>query len=87
MTSLQQGTTPRNSPPLRADNLVAYLLAELRAARRRAQLAADDLTAIALALRDGLITPYQAIAHIEEADAFRFLGELPPELFNKSASV
>jgi hypothetical protein len=58
-------------------DLVTYLLAELRCAALRARLAADDLAAISLALKGGLITPYQAITHVEEADAFRFLGRLP----------
>jgi hypothetical protein len=60
-----------------ADDLTAYLLAEFRCAVLRAKLVADDLTAIGLALKRGLITPYQAITHIEEIDAFRFLGTLP----------
>ena len=54
-----------------------YLLAEIRCAARRAKLAADDLVAIGLALKGGLISPYQALMHIEETDAFRFLGTLP----------
>src|SRR5258708_15557347 len=61
-----------------ADALIAYLLAEFRCAVRRAKLAADDLVAIGLALKGGLITPYQALMHIQETDAFRFLGR-PPE--------
>jgi hypothetical protein len=60
-----------------SDKLRAYLLAEFRCATLRAKLAANDLIAIGLALKGGLITPYQAITHIEESDAFRFLGRLP----------
>jgi hypothetical protein len=60
-----------------ADDLIVYLLAEIRCAARRAKLAADDLVAIGLALKGGPITPYQALTHIEETDAFRFLGRLP----------
>jgi hypothetical protein len=60
-----------------SDDLIIYLLAEFRCAAQRAKLAADDLAAISLALKGGLITPYQAIMHVEEADAFRFLGRLP----------
>jgi hypothetical protein len=60
-----------------ADGLIAYVLAEIRCATLRARLAAIDLDAIGLALKGGLITPFQAIQHIEEADAFRFLGRLP----------
>ena len=59
------------------DDLRTYLLAEIRCATLRARLAASDLDAIGLALKGGLITPFQAIQHIEEADAFRFLGKLP----------
>jgi hypothetical protein len=58
-------------------DLIAYLVAEFRCAAQRARLAADDLDAISLALKGGLVTPYQAIVHIEEGDAFRFLGKLP----------
>ena len=59
-----------------ADDLIIYLLAEIRCAARRAKLAADDLVAIGLALKGGLISPYQALMHIEETDALRFLGRL-----------
>jgi len=62
-----------------ADDLRAYLLAEIRCATLRARLAASDLDAIGLALKGGLITPFQAIQHIEEVDALRFLGRLPGE--------
>jgi hypothetical protein len=63
------------------DALTAYLLAEFRCAARRAKLAADDLVAIGLALKGGLITNAQALAHIEATDGFRFLGQfrLPGE--------
>jgi hypothetical protein len=61
------------------EKLRAYLLAEFRCAALRAKLAANDLVAIGLALKGGVITPYQAIMHIEETDAFRFLGRLPGE--------
>jgi hypothetical protein len=66
-----------------ADDLVAYLLAELRCAALRARLAADDLVAIGLALKGGLITPGQAIGHVEETDALRFLGPLPGDNWAK----
>jgi hypothetical protein len=59
------------------EKLRAYLLAEFRCAALRAKLAANDLVAIGLALKGGLITPDQAIRHVEECDAFRFLGRLP----------
>jgi hypothetical protein len=60
-----------------ADDLIIHLLAEIRCAARRAKLAADDLVAIGLAPKGGLISPYQALMHIEETDALRFLGRLP----------
>jgi hypothetical protein len=59
------------------EKLRAYLLAEIRCATLRARLAANDLDAIGLALKGGLITPFQALQHIEEVDAFRFLGAEP----------
>jgi hypothetical protein len=59
-----------------SDKLRAYLLAEFRCAALRAKLAANDLIAIGLALKGGLITPYQALMHVEETDALRFLGRL-----------
>ena len=59
-------------------DLISYLLAEFRCATLRAQMAAEDLHAIRLALRNGLISPLQAICHIEHA--FRFLGPLPSEI-------
>jgi hypothetical protein len=60
-------------------DLISYLLAEFRCAAQRAKLAADDLVAIGLALKGGLITPYHALMHIQETDAFRFLGRLPED--------
>ena len=60
-----------------SEELRAYLLAEFRCAALRAKLAAHDLVAIGLALKGELITPYQAIMHIQETDAFRFLGRQP----------
>ena len=62
------------------DDLRAYLLAEFRCAALRAKLAADDLVAISIALKGGLITNAQALGHIEATDAFRFLGRVPGEL-------
>src|SRR5437763_643417 len=58
-------------------DLIEYLLAEFRCAVQRARLAQQDLIAIGLALKGGLITPYQAVMHIGETDAFRFLGTIP----------
>jgi hypothetical protein len=58
-------------------DLIAYLIAESRCTAQRAKVAAYDLVAIGLALKGGLITPYQAIMYIEQTDPFRFLGRLP----------
>ena len=60
-----------------SEELRAYLLAEIRCATLRVRLAANDLDAIGLALKGGLITPFQAIQHIENVDALRFLGAEP----------
>jgi hypothetical protein len=53
------------------EKLRAYLLAEFRCAALRAKLAANDLVAIGLALKGGVITPYQAIMHISATDQDR----------------
>ena len=58
-------------------DLIAYLVAEFRCAAQRARLAADDLDAISLALKGGLVTPYQAMVHIEETRRISFSGKAP----------
>ena len=54
-----------------------YLLAHLRAARVRAQLAVCEIDSIGLALKSQLIDSDQALAWLEDVDALRFL--LAPE--------
>jgi hypothetical protein len=56
-----------------------YLLAEIRCAVLRARIAADDLVAIGLALRGGLITSAQALDLIDDCDALRFVVPTRPE--------
>ena len=56
-----------------------YLLAELRCAALRARVVQADLEAIGLALKDGLITPDQALELLHEADALRLVGTPPLE--------
>jgi hypothetical protein len=56
-----------------AEDRIRYLIAELRCAQLRAQLAMHDLGAIGLALKGGLITPEQALEHVEATDGVRFL--------------
>jgi hypothetical protein len=58
---------------------VDYLLAELRAAVLRARLWEADITAVALALKAGLIAPEQALELLEECNA---LGLIAPNNWN-----
>jgi hypothetical protein len=55
-----------------------YLLAELRCASLRAQLALADIEAIRLALEGGLIPPEQAVELLADCDLFRFIEPAPP---------
>ena|ERR1700730_3287668 len=54
-----------------------YLLAELRCASLRAQLALADIEAIRLALEGGLIPPEQAVELLADCDLFRFIEQVP----------
>jgi hypothetical protein len=54
-----------------------YLLAELRCASLREQLALADIEAIRLALEGGLITPEQAVELLADCDLFRFIEPAP----------
>jgi hypothetical protein len=65
-----------------AKDLIDYLAAEFKRAAREHSFAAADLAAIGLALKGGLISPYQAIMHVAETDAFRFLGPLPEQIID-----
>jgi hypothetical protein len=55
-----------------------YLLAELRCASLRAQLAQADIDAISLALEGDLIDPEQAIDLLHDCDLFRYIEPTPP---------
>ena len=55
-----------------------YLLAELKCACLRAQLALADIDAVLVALAGGVITPEQAIELLAECDLFRFIEPAPP---------
>lgn len=52
----------------------AYLLAELRAAAVRAKLWQSDITAVALALKGGAITPERALELLADCDALCLIG-------------
>jgi hypothetical protein len=54
-----------------------YLLAHLRAARVRAQLAALEIDTIGVALKSSMIGTDEALALLDDVYALRFL--LPPE--------
>ena len=54
-----------------------FLLAHLRAARVRAQLAVCEIDAIGTALKSKMIDSDQALAWLDDVDALRFL--LPPD--------
>jgi hypothetical protein len=51
-----------------------YLLAELRAARIRAQLQQADITSIGTALKAGWITPEQAVEALAECDCLHLIS-------------
>jgi hypothetical protein len=55
-----------------------YLLAELRCASLRAQLAQADINATSLALEEGRITVEQAIDLLHDCDLFRYIEPTPP---------
>ena len=58
---------------------VNYLLGELRCAVLRARLIETDLIAIGLALKGGLISPEQALDHLEDIDLLRLIQPTLPE--------
>ena len=51
-----------------------YLLAEIRCAAIRAKLMANDLTAIGIALRAGLIDPDNALEHLADCNVLRLVA-------------
>jgi hypothetical protein len=52
---------------------VDYLLAELRCASLRARLWQGDIDAVGLALRDGLVTPEQALELLRDCGALHLV--------------
>jgi hypothetical protein len=54
-----------------------YALAEIRCAALRAKLMVNDLTAIGIALKAGLITPDQAIECLADRDAVHLVAPDP----------
>ena len=56
------------------DDYRNYLLAELRCAVLRAKLLENDLVAIGLALKGGLIDADSAVEHLWECDALRLIA-------------
>jgi hypothetical protein len=51
-----------------------YLIAELRCAALRAKLWQNDIAAIAIGLKAGLISADAAIAHLWDCDALRLVA-------------
>jgi hypothetical protein len=51
-----------------------YVLAEFRCALIKAKLAQLDIEAVAIALKNDIVTPEQAAAMFWESDAIHFLG-------------
>jgi hypothetical protein len=51
-----------------------YILAEFRCALAKAKLAARDIEAVGLALKNGVVTPEQAAAMFWDSEAIQFLG-------------
>jgi hypothetical protein len=70
MTHIPARAAARNSPGDHFD----YLLAELRCAVLRARLVQADLEAIGIALKVGLISPEQALEHLDDCDLLRLVG-------------
>jgi hypothetical protein len=50
------------------------ILAEFRCALAKAKLAARDIEAVGLALKNGIVTPEQAAAMFWDSEAIQFLG-------------
>lgn len=62
------------SPP---QDFTAYLIAELRCASLRARILQADIEAVGLALKNGLISPDQALELLTDVDALRIVGTPP----------
>jgi hypothetical protein len=63
-------------PPM---NYTDYLLAELRCAALRARILASDVDAIGLALKNGLVTPDQAVDLMADSGVLQFVVPTPPK--------
>jgi hypothetical protein len=56
---------------------IDYLPAELRCAAIRARLWQQDIEAVGLALKGGLVNPEQALELLAECDCLQLVGEEP----------
>jgi hypothetical protein len=76
MEHLEQRTDVCNSfvSPAIAATRQEYLLSEIRCAKARAQLLVDDIGAVELALRGGLISPEQAVEHLHDRGCLDLIG-------------
>jgi hypothetical protein len=63
-----------NTDTLSDDNRREYILAEFRCALIRARLAQCDIEAVAIALKNKIVTPEQAAAMFWDSEAVQFLG-------------
>jgi hypothetical protein len=66
MSNLEQRTSVRNSR-------YEYLIQEFRCASLRARLEANDLNAIGLALKSGLITAEQALENAADCNCLHWI--------------
>jgi len=55
-----------------------YVLAELRCAVLRARLAQEDIKAVGMALKGGVINADQAIEILGDCDALQYIEPTPP---------
>jgi len=69
-----------DEPP--APSNTEYLLAELRCASLRCRLAQADIEAIGILLKQGFITPEQAVYELRGLIEMRVLGPLAPLMVN-----
>jgi hypothetical protein len=57
-----------------SSGFTGYLIAELRCAALRAKLWQNDITAIALALKGGLISADSAVEHLRDCGVLRLVA-------------
>jgi hypothetical protein len=75
---LAQASQPAPSPDARrAVTHHEYLLAELRCASLRARLIQADIDAVGIALKDGRITPEQALELLHDCNVLWIVGAEP----------